>query len=179
MKTKTVKELSYEVENLTKILNDLRNEFNSLKQELDNQKPPSRSNEKVKSNFTCAKCGECYESRGKLYSHIKESHKRTFACRECNFKGTSISALEEHISVNHYSETIKGYQCTQCNERFMSEWRLKMHECFHAHGYFQKFCHYYNNSTFCPYEKFGFKFRHSDANLTKHAKENFVLSSIT
>ena len=81
-----------------------------------------------------------------------------------------ISALEEHISVNHYSETIKSYQCTQCNERFMSEWRLKMHERVHAHAYAPKFCHYYNNSTFCPYEKFGCKFSHSDAEICKFDK---------
>ena len=42
--------------------------------------------------------------------------------------------------------------------------------CVHAHGYSPKFCHYYNNSTFCPYEKFGCKFSYSDAEICKFDK---------
>ena len=45
-----------------------------------------------------------------------------------------------------------------------------MHERVHAHGYSTKFCHYYNNSTFCPYKKFGRKFRHSNAEICKFDK---------
>ena len=143
--------------------------MNIIKERFINQKTPLEKNEKNKANVTCNKCGKCYESRSQLHTHIKEDHKQTFHCSVCDFKGKSISVLDEHISIIH-NESSASYQCSECNEMFMSEWRLKKHKRVHEHGFSTKFCHYYNNLKFCPYEKFGCKFKHSDAEMCKFDK---------
>ena len=128
MKTKTVKKLSHDVEVWSKIVNDLKTELIEVKQKLDFQKNLLGFNKETKSDFTCNKCGNCYQCRKILRIHIKQEHKRMIACSECHFEGTSISALDEHISLDHDDSCNKSFHCTECKENFMSEWILKMHK---------------------------------------------------
>ena len=59
-------------------------------------------------------------------------------------------------------EAEKPYKCNLCDKAFYMKWRLgkhlKQHESFDA-----KFCHYFNNGKFCPFEEHGCMFKHENA----------------
>ena len=53
------------------------------------------------------------------------------------------------------------FQCTICDKEFHLMWRLSKH--LSSHGTSLKFCHYYNNDKFCPFEANGCKFAYLEA----------------
>ena len=62
--------------------------------------------------------------------------------------------LEAHLKTHN---EIQPFFCDMCDKKFYSKWRLEKHISGHN---INKFCHYYNNQKFCPYEEIGYKFRH-------------------
>ena len=57
----------------------------------------------------------------------------------------------------------KEFKCTECNEAFYLEWRLRRH--VRGHKVKRKYCHYYDNVNNCPYEEFGCKFKLEESKI--------------
>merc|ERR1711954_447519 len=77
-------------------------------------------------------------------------HLKCYKCNYCNFEAATVSGIDEHIKANHATENILN--CDNCDKTFRSEIRLKIHKNVHQSKRVIRFCHYYNNNKFCPYE---------------------------
>ena len=64
---------------------------------------------------------------------------------------------------------ITPLRCNICEKQFYVQWRMKKHISSHLEQ--SKFCHYYNNGKFCPYEELGCRFKHSDSRQCKYDKK--------
>ena len=73
--------------------------------------------------------------------------------------------MESHM--RSHSEVGK-FKCTQCEKTFYVQWRMKKH--MEGHAETKKYCHYFNNKDFCPYEEIGCKFKHEESGKCKFDK---------
>ena len=106
--------------------------------------------------FKCNKCNEDFKSKGNLKMHIKENHQVKLQCDLCNEQFKSYFELEQHMKEEH--DKPKMFKCDVCVKEFHLEWRLLKHK--EGHSKTLKYCHFFNNRKFCPYEENGCMFRH-------------------
>ena len=64
--------------------------------------------------------------------------------------------LELHLR-KHDIETFK---CEKCDKTFQLKWRLEKHRKAHDMSN-SKFCHYFNNQKYCPFEEIGCMYTHA------------------
>ena len=150
-KSKTVKELSTEVESLSRLVQDLQKELKSVKQNLFSKI------ENAKRNVTNVNSPKKQNPPKKKDGNVKQ-----FECDNCETKMNTRVDLEIHISEQHSD---KRYECHECDLEFFTEWRLKKHE--ESHKFKVKNCHYFNNGKICPFEKIGCKFLHKNSALCR------------
>ena len=87
-------------------------------------------------------------------NHIKVS---SITCKICEKTFCKNNELELHLQSHSQAEKFK---CGICGKSFVLKWRLEKHKNVHTTN---KFCHYFNNQKFCPYEAIGCKFKHERA----------------
>ena len=168
-KVKTVKDLTEELANLTKLVHDLQKDLAKLKLNSVDQHNVLVNNDGDHSEINCNKCKKVFTSKRYLKIHMKEEHTRKYKCKKCDFEGNKISEIDEHVSNDHGPE--KLFKCSKCNDRFLSEIRLNMHSRVHQSDKSIKFCHYFNNGKSCPFEKYGCKFKHADSEDCKYKEK--------
>ena len=86
-----------------------------------------------------------------MKKHMKANHNK-FSKKECTVCGKMFMknhVLEAHLKTHN---EIQPFFCDMCDKKFYSKWRLEKHISGHN---INKFCHYYNNQKFCPYEEIG------------------------
>ena len=131
--------------------------------ELDKLLKQSKKIDSVNKNgdaksFKCKDCGETFEKKVNLKEHIQKIHPKVYKCNECNKTFSDSWRMEEHMKTH---ESVKSFKCNVCDKEFYVRWRLEKHIA--GHNEMGKFCHYFNNEKFCPYDKIGCKFKHEDA----------------
>ena len=99
----------------------------------------------------------------KLAKSAANSHK-PLKCDECSESFVKACELEMHVEDEHKKE--KPFECNICDKKFHLSWRLKKHKLIHSEK--AKFCHYFNNAKYCPFDAIGCMFRHE-----KSGKCNF------
>ena len=73
--------------------------------------------------------------------------------------------MENHIKSHN---KINPFKCDTCDKEFFVKWRLEKHT--QGHRETRKYCHYYNNDKYCPYDEIGCKYKHEDSNKCKFDK---------
>ena len=162
---KTVRELSFELNELAKIVESLQEEIERLKEQNKNNVTLSQNGKMKNNSFPCTKCEEKFTDVRALKNHRNRTHQNKIKCKQCNYEGLKLSDIEEHILTNHGTQ--REFECNQCQNSFVSELRLKKHMKTHQNTFKINFCHYYNNNKECPYQRLGCMFKHSDA---KHCR---------
>ena len=71
--------------------------------------------------------------------------------------------METHLK----SHNVETFNCKTCEKTFHLKWRLEKHEASHKLVNI-RFCHYYNNGKFCPYEPVGCMFQHAESKLCRY-----------
>ena len=112
-----------------------------------------------KNSFICRECNLKFTGKKELRIHLKEKHRQRFECGSCEKTFDVRCKLESH---QREHENSKKFKCDKCDKTFVSEWRSKKHIEGHSKSD-RKYCHFFNNRKFCPYEEIGCKFRHEDA----------------
>ena len=147
-KTKTVKELEGEVNNLIEYVEKLKEQLNEVKSDIISridaiEKEVNAGSEKIK-------------SKNKQMKKVSNTPK----CVKCNLCESTFNKnvdLERHIKEQHV-ETHQKFKCSMCNKEFQLKWRLTKH--MRVHDESAKFCHFFNNEKTCPFEEFGCAFKH-------------------
>ena len=150
-KAKTVRELDVELQELVKVIDQLKNELHEtkvhLKSKIDALEGALQTRDRNISISTPTKLSK---------KGTKTKHK----CRLCSNLFTKSIDLERHLKEIH-SEIIDIHKCNKCDQHFFLEWRLKKHKETHEKGV--KFCHFFNNEKVCPFKEFGCKFKHESS----------------
>ena len=110
--------------------------------------------------FHCRECDKSFLNKRSLRLHFNEIHIKSFKCTSCDKIFDARWKLEMHIETDH--ETSKEFKCDLCDQEFHLKWRLNQHIKGHKEEK-GKFCHYFNNSEICLYERVGCMFRHDIA----------------
>jgi hypothetical protein len=123
--------------------------------------------ESTGNNVPRIKCVNCDYSSTKhieLEKHITAKHVKVLQVKKCKFCKETFKEnfeLESHLKTHKEAET---YDCEKCDKTFVLKWRLRKHQGVHETD---RYCHYYNNQKFCPFEKLGCKFRHEQSAICK------------
>ena len=78
-------------------------------------------------------------------------------CDFCKSTFPRYCDLEDHIEATHRNQ--HRFNCSECDKTFVTEWRLRKHSNMHKAKSVKSF-KYYVAGVFCPFEKYGCKFRH-------------------
>ena len=163
---KTVKELNFEVEkimdkigNLEKIMLELKEYVQNKISEMNKIKKPMHNANNEQEKFNCHLCHQHFEAKTDMKQHMQEFHKRIIKCENCTYESSKMAELEIHILANHKDKA--KCKCDQCDQLFVSEWRLKKHVMSHSKN--TRYCHYFNNAKYCEYEEVGCRFKHVEA----------------
>ena len=154
--------LSKRVEQLENKLSEAKLEIRQLNEALQEKQNKIEVQPKVKSK--CVKCDIELENQTLLKKHISEKHRIMKECDVCNEMFSKNFELEIHLKAHAES---KSFKCDQCDKVFSLEWRLNKHKRIHEE-IACKFCHYFNNKKYCPYEEVGCMFRHELAPFCKY-----------
>ena len=182
LKKKTNKELNEDVEALTDKVKVLENLVKDLTVKINLkdsfcankndkiieekiEKIEFRLNEVIKidekitkdKSIQCDKCEYSCLKRNEIKQHQKEKHIKVSDVKKCNKCDKTFKEnheLENHLKTEH---EIENFKCDKCDKTFVLKWRLRKHMSVHETT---KYCHYYNNDKFCPYDELGCKFRH-------------------
>ena len=110
----------------------------------------------IKNVNICEECGEVFNSKSELKTHIRSSHPKHINCNQCDLSFSESWMLENHMGTHNL---IKDHRCDVCGKGFYFKWRfmqhVKTHSCQNV-----KTCHYFNNRKDCPFEEVGCKFKH-------------------
>ena len=167
---KSMKELSLEVEELSKVVNSLQLKIKEFNEKIFSKNVTlSKTDSNTRNTFKCKQCHKKYTIKKEFKLHVNNSHSRKIKCNKCQFEVNSLTAIEEHMIGNHRTE--REYKCSKCDNAFMSELRLMKHMAIHQFNFQVKNCHYYNNSKDCPYELFGCKFQHIESKSCRYGEK--------
>ena len=150
-----------QIEPLKKKLLDMESIVEILKGKLkyyEDKENESTSPNKKENIYKCKFCEELFVDKKVMKGHIKLKHPRKLNCEECDMNFTLNIDLEVHLESH---QKPKMFQCKICDKEFHLMWRLSKHLTSHETSL--KFCHYYNNDKFCPFEANGCKFAHFEA----------------
>ena len=83
---------------------------------------------KREKNFKCNACDKTFYAQRNLTYHTRQVHedKRKFPCNKCDNTFRNIGILQDHVSLMH-EQVEKSHFCTICDERYISEQKLKAH----------------------------------------------------
>ena len=98
---------------------------------------------------------------------LQQRKEKYFECYKCDKRFLNRFKVEKHL-VSIHNEN-KVFNCTKCETKFVSEWRLKRHQDCHVEKT-QRKCHYFNNAVECPFQEYGCKFLHVEAEVCKFGK---------
>ena len=142
---KTVKELSFEVEELTKIVNNLKLKIQELKEEfIAKNVTLNLTDSNQRNQLKCKKCGNKFTDKKEYKLHMITYHPMKIKCNKCQFEGNNVSEIDKHMLLNHGTDN--EYKCSKCDNAYISEFRLMKHMKTHQLNMNIKNCHYYNNS---------------------------------
>lgn len=79
--------------------------------------------------FVCDLCGKRFTSRQSVYQHIQKHVGQKFLCNICGKCLSNRNNLTKHHKTVHLKE--KNYQCTTCEKRYDSSYRLRIHQNSH------------------------------------------------
>ena len=65
-------------------------------------------------HYFCDQCGQGFETRRQLISHLPTHRSEVFACRQCEKKFISNTKLKKHVREKHSKENT----CSLCGSRF-------------------------------------------------------------
>ena len=178
----TIKQVS---EDFNKELENIKETMKTLEIRLEASEKKVKSlevelntkNEDIEKNVKeCFKCKNRYTNESDLKEHIQSMHAKIYGCTVCEKKFVKRFEFEIHMR-DH--ENIQTFVCTFCEKNFVLEWRLRKHEEGHR-SESKKFCHYFNNCKFCPYEEIGCKFKHKPSPSCRFEKHcHFKLCQFT
>ena len=82
----------------------------------------------LKIRFECDICGKTFPEKGKLQSHVKNSHGNTLHCSKCDKTFEYLKSYKTHMSVQHSDGDLKkAHECAQCNFSTHYPEGLKIH----------------------------------------------------
>lgn len=79
--------------------------------------------------FICNLCNGTFRSRTSVYDHIRQHSGQKFLCNICGRFLSSRNNLTKHYRTVHLKE--KNYQCSACEKRYDSSYRLRIHQNSH------------------------------------------------
>ncbi len=82
-----------------------------------------------KNEFACDSCGKCFTSRQSVYAHIQRHIGQKVLCNICGKCFSNRNNLTKHHKTVHLKE--KNYQCSTCEKRYDSSYRLRIHQNSH------------------------------------------------
>ena len=126
-----------EVSNLKETVKELQKEV----QELKGNNPENASSWAIK----CRNCESTFETIKNLKKHSSVNHPSEVKCVSCDKTFLNNLELELHIKAAH--KDLKGYNCDNCDKKFVFKWRLLKHAQIHASRTDVKRCHYFNNNS--------------------------------
>ena len=143
-----------------------------FKRSVERDQTPGEIDKKTESSnedlLQCKECNFHSETMPCHRSHIRMMLPKKYTCKDCNEMFQYRYHLEEHIVNMHKKD--KLHECSHCETRFLTKWRLNKHENIHKNGNVSKTCHYYNNNKQCPFILSGCKFLHKDARKCKYSE---------
>lgn len=90
---------------------------------------PSYYQRDTNNQFVCDLCGKCFTTRQSVYAHIQKHVGPKFLCNICGKCLSNRNNLTKHHKTVHLKE--KNYQCTTCDKRYDSSYRLRIHQNSH------------------------------------------------
>ena len=125
----------------------------------------------VEKDLECKTCGKHFVTKVDLREHIKNDHTKKSKCAQCNEVFSESWKMEKHMKTH---ASVEVFKCTICDKDFYTKWR--MDKLIADHGEVKKYCHYFNNNKFCPYEEIGCKFEPEDSEICRYDQNcNFKL----
>ena len=120
------------------------------------QNIPIHLEERVDLKFKCKKCSMTFKNKSEQKKHILALHPRNYPCKLCEQIFETSFSLESHLKVH---DAPKLFKCQYCEKMFYMKWRLEKHIKQHESND-GKYCRYFNNDKYCPFEENGCMFLH-------------------
>jgi len=79
---------------------------------------------------SCPNCSKMFESKLKLYWHIKRVHQQKH--KPCQLCGLMVKKLSDHVKRQHTEKDIKKFVCEFCGERFKGQSGYQFHIAGHT-----------------------------------------------
>ena len=157
---------SKKVDNLEKRVNVLDKKVKRV--EIDSKKDTE--------SLACDRCEKSFRNDSHLKKHKEKEHaisksKYIIKCEYCSEVFDQTWLLEVHLS----KHAEKCFKCEECEQAFHLEWRLNKHKEGHNDPN-RKFCHFFNNSSVCPYQYAGCLLQ--SVGICLHVTENCANSNI-
>lgn len=83
----------------------------------------------MNNEFECDFCKKQFKTRQAMYAHIRKHIGQKFLCNICGKCLSDRNNLTKHHKTVHLKQ--KNYQCSTCEKRFDSSYRLRIHENAH------------------------------------------------
>jgi len=78
----------------------------------------------------CTYCGKIFESKLKLYWHIKRVHQQKH--KPCQHCGLMVKKLSDHVKRQHTEKDLKKFVCEFCGDRFKGQSGYQFHIAGHT-----------------------------------------------
>ena len=79
---------------------------------------------------SCSECSKIFESKLKLYWHIKRVHQQKH--KPCQHCGLMVKKLSDHVKRQHTEKDVKNFVCEFCGERFKGQSGYQFHIAGHT-----------------------------------------------
>merc|ERR1719318_1324320 len=90
----------------------------------------SMKDQQFESPQSCVNCGKVFESKLKMYWHIKRVHQQKH--KPCHLCGLVVKKLSDHIKRQHTEKDLKKFVCEFCGERFKGQSGYQFHIAGHT-----------------------------------------------
>eukprot|EP00092_Neocalanus_flemingeri_P018706 GFUD01020261.1.p1 GENE.GFUD01020261.1~~GFUD01020261.1.p1 ORF type:complete len:612 (+),score=147.58 GFUD01020261.1:59-1894(+) len=90
----------------------------------------SMKDEQFEMPESCENCGKVFESKLKMYWHIKRVHQQKH--KPCHLCGLMVKKLSDHIKRQHTEKDLKKFVCEFCGERFKGHSGYQFHIAGHT-----------------------------------------------